>query len=229
MRTRKQALLLDVGGAITFDAPESGVLSSTVVSVFDHAGEATAIAATAVAAVNGRRLSHTVSAAICDTLGSGYRVLWQYTAGSEVAVQHSRLFAVVNHVLRPSLNGSSFFGSYYPGLSDLVPDHVSLGVAIDRAWDEVFERLEQAGLDPHRVIDASGLEAPHADLTAAHVLRQLGPGYTEQAQAAWALGRERLMAAAGSLRFYNADDDEELKPGASELDAAPGGLTALRG
>lgn len=237
----RPAIEVDVGGTLTVDVAEAGVITAATVTIKD---EKNAEAVTdASATVSGSRLSYTVASGAVDTIGywgparetdttrtglgrvdgrtSGYVAVWTYTIGG-VARKRRQVFDVVRSVLRPTLTPAALFGRY--GLLQGITGRITAQQAIDAAWVDVFEGLEASGVQPNLWIDPAGLEVVHAAFAAWRFASNLSTGsaQTGDAYQAWAadrLAEARMMLtdAARRVDFYDANDD--LVPSAGEAHA----------
>lgn len=222
----RPALLLDVGGTLSFTAPESGTLSAATVTVYDENGTITSIDGSA-ATVAGSTLSVVVGASVVDEVGR-YRARWTYTAGG-VVYRRDQLFDVARAILAQTLTAARLVSDYYTMLANRVAtSHATL---LTTAWGEMLDDIERAGSNPHRIIDSRPLERAHAALTASMIAENLQPSAAGASDwIAWSQARRadyvRLLAAAlDSVDWY--DEGDDLLPASGELDARRG-RTILR-
>lgn len=224
-----QALLLDVGGTLTFECIE-GTPTSPSITLYDETG--TEIGS-GTPTISSSTLSYSVSAGLCDQTSDVYAALWTYTAAGVVRKRRTT-WAVKARLAFHQLTSARLVSDYYPNLGSRYPAGVtSWDTAIDAAWREYQNWIRSRGLDPHRVMDTAPVEPVIAAL-AAHriaVAYSFGSAASGSDWQAWAEARmvdaSRLFAAMlASVGWY--DEDESLVPDGGETHANHGVLTVTR-
>ena len=224
-----QALLLDVGGTLTFDVIE-GTPTSPSITLYDRNG--TSIG-TGTPTISGSRLSYAVSGALCDETSDVYAALWGYTANS-VAYKRRTTWAVKARLAFHQLTSARLVSDYYPNLGNRYPAGVSSwDTVIDAAWREYQNWIRSRGLDPHRVMDTAPVEPILAALAAsrAAVAYSFGSSQGGDVWQAWADGRRAdasrmFTAMLASVGWY--DEDESLTPNGGEVSTNLGYLAVSR-
>lgn len=224
----RPALLVDVGGVLTYEVIE-GAPSSVSVSVYDEAGT---LAVTATPTISGATLSYTVGASVRDAVAENYRARWTYTAGG-VTYRRDQPFAVKKHVLTHQLSWDRFVREYAPILKPRMGSIASPADMIETSFAELLNLIRSIGRDPHRIMDASPLGPVLACIIMRRVAEQLSFGSPQSGDAfqQWAgamAGRAAglFTQAMASVDWY--DEDEDLLPSADEAGVNVGAVSLSR-
>ena len=228
-----QALLLDVGGTLSFTTID-GTPSSASVSLFDTNGTLLVTGTPTITGTGSTAvLSYVVAAGYVDETGDNYRAPWSYTADG-VARVRQQTWCVKARIAYHQLTSARLASpEYYPILaSRTAPGTSTHDTAIAAAFAEYQAWVRAKGLDPHRVMDTAPVEPIIAALAAHRIALSYGFGSaTTNDWQAWAEARlvdaqrlfDKLLQSVG---WYDAD--ESLDPDDSETGANLGVLRITR-
>lgn len=228
-----QALLLDVGGTLSFTTRQ-GTPTSPEVKLYDPNGTLLVTATPTITGTGSTAvLSYVVAAGYVDDTGDNYRARWSYTAGS-VAYVRDMLWSVKARIVDHNLTTAILVSpTYYPALANRYPPGSSShDTAIEGAFEQYQGWVRARGLDPHRVMDTAAVDNITAALAAHRIAINFGIGSaTTNDWQAWAEARliqaQRLFQEMlQSVGWYDAD--ESLDPDASETHANLGVLRITR-